>query len=202
MPSNDGLWFWERYARIYDLMLNRDRRAYDRVGRLICGEIGPESDLLELAAGTGLIAQRVGGHCRSYLATDYSEKMLSGARRKKWPASVSFAWADATNLLYPDGSFDAVIISNALHIMPDPAAALKNIRRVLREGGRLIAPTFVRYGTKKESLLDKPMRRFGFRSFSNWSPTEYFAFLEQNGWRVVKSEIIPAGFDIAFAVAE
>ena len=202
MPDNKGLQFWERSAGIYDLMMKRNRRAYDCIGKLIRDEINKESTVLELAAGTGLIAQRVCTYCKSYIATDYSVKMLEKAQKKEWPASVTFSQADATALTYQDNSFDVVIISNALHIMPEPILALENIRRVLREDGKLIAPTFMRYGYWKEKFLDLPMQFAGFKSFSNWTPQEYAEFLEENKWRVIRSNVIHAGFDIAFVVAE
>lgn len=45
-----------------------------------------------------------------------------------------FSVQDATSLPYTSGTFDAVVISNALHIMPEPEKALKEIRRVLKSG--------------------------------------------------------------------
>jgi ubiquinone/menaquinone biosynthesis C-methylase UbiE len=48
--------------------------------------------------------------------------------------------ADATALPYADDSFDAVLIANALHVMPEPEKALREIDRALRLGGILIAP--------------------------------------------------------------
>ena len=50
--------------------------------------------------------------------------------------------ADATALSYADDSFDAVLIANALHVMPEPEKALREIDRALRLGGILIAPVF------------------------------------------------------------
>lgn len=202
MAENNGLWFWQRYAGLYDLFLRKDRKSYDQLGAFIREEVDTNSEVLELAAGTGLVAKRVAGHCKQYLITDYSKKMLAKAQRKHWPSTVSFEQADATALPYPDGCFDVVIISNALHIMPEPALALQNIRRVLRKGGKLIAPTFVRCGGTRERLLEKPMQWLGFRSWSKWSAQEYAAFLEENGWHIVRREIVPARFDVAFVVAE
>ena len=201
MAENNGHWFWQRYAGVYDLFMLKDKRAYDRLGKKICAELGESMRVLELAVGTGLVAKRIAGCCKSYIATDYSEKMLSKAKRKKWPDSVHFEQADATALPYDDNSFDAVIISNALHIMPDPLAALANIRRVLKPNGKLIAPTFVRYNSKKDSLFEKPMQKLGFRSWFSWNPDEYEAFLREKNWNIVRSEVIPASFDIAFVVA-
>ena len=55
-------------------------------------------------------------------------------------------------LSYADRSFDAVIVSNALHIVPQPEKALAEIRRVLKDDGVLIAPTFTHAGN---SFFDK-----------------------------------------------
>ena len=46
-------------------------------------------------------------------------------------------------MTYEDEKFDVVVIANALHIMPQPEKALKEIHRVLKKDGILFAPTFV-----------------------------------------------------------
>lgn len=202
MKNNDGLRFWQRYSGVYDLLMRKDAKSYDALGRNICGELNADMDILELATGTGLIAERVAGCCKSYVATDYSEKMLARAKQKKWPTHVSFWREDATALSFAAACFDAVIIANALHIMPEPGLTLANIRRVLRPGGKLIAPNFVRQGGVKEQVLEKPMHWFGFRTVNDWSPQAYTAFLEEQGWHIRHSEVIPASFDIVYVVAE
>lgn len=68
--------------------------------------------------------------------------MIETAKKKIAPSNVKFSIEDAAALSFANASFDAVIISNALHIMPDPEAALVSIRRVLQSGGLLIAPIF------------------------------------------------------------
>ena len=78
--EKNGQWFWDRYAGVYDFFMHKDKKAYDLLGRKICNELDSEWDVLELAIGTGLVTQRVAQHCRSYLATDYSEKMLVRAK--------------------------------------------------------------------------------------------------------------------------
>ena len=52
--------------------------------------------------------------------------------------------ADATRLPFPDGVFDAVTALNVLYHLPDPVPALREVRRVLRTGGRLLAATIAR----------------------------------------------------------
>lgn len=67
--------------------------------------------------------------------------------------------------------FDVVLIANALHIMPQPDEALKEIRRVLKPNGILIAPTFVYEGEiNKVRLL--VMEKIGFKTFYQWTSKE------------------------------
>ena len=81
-----------------------------------------------------------------------------------------------------------VIVSNALHIVPQPEKALAEIRRVLKDDGVLIAPTF----THAENSFTGKVRAFfmklaGFPLRSKWTSEEYLRFLRQNGWAVRKS---------------
>ena len=102
---------------------------------------------------------------------------------------MHFSVQDATHLPYAPESFDAVIISNALHIMPEPEAALQNIRRVLKREGLLIAPTFTAAGSFFGRIKIRMMELTGFKVFHKWSPESYLAFLYENGFQVTRSEI-------------
>ena len=66
--------------------------------------------------------------------------MICEALKGTYPKQLKFEVADATCLPYENNSFDVVIIANALHVMPEPQKALKEIDRVLKDGGLLIAP--------------------------------------------------------------
>ncbi len=103
-------------------------------------------------------------------------------------------------LPYADKSFDAVIVSNALHIVPQPEKALAEIRRVLKDDGVLIAPTF----THGNSTLQGRIKLFfmklaGFPLNSRWSSADYLTFLRQNGWTVRKSAVLKASFPLTYA---
>ena len=72
-----------------------------------------------------------------------SESMLSIARRREiapGSAPLAFARADALDLPFGDGTFDAVVSTQVLEYVDDIAAALAEARRVLRPGGRLLDP--------------------------------------------------------------
>ena len=61
--------------------------------------------------------------------------MIAQAKLKPRGAGLHFSVQDATSLPYADETFDAVLIANALHIMPRPKKALAEIYRVLKPGG-------------------------------------------------------------------
>jgi ubiquinone/menaquinone biosynthesis C-methylase UbiE len=159
--------------------------------------------VLEVATGTGLIALGIAKFVRQVEATDFSPKMIETAKKKIAPPNVKFSIEDATALSFADDSFDAVIISNALHIMPDPEAALVSIRRVLKPGGLLIAPTFS-HGHLKNStwnLNAKILKLIGFETYSKWTPEEYARFIEKNGFSVGRRKVLRAAFPLVYLEA-
>ena len=72
--------------------------------------------------------------------------MIAEAKRDNRSAKLHFSVQDMFRLPYVEESFDVVIVSNALHIVPQPEKALAEIRRVLKDDGVLIAPTFTHAG--------------------------------------------------------
>jgi ubiquinone/menaquinone biosynthesis C-methylase UbiE len=200
----DSRKFWSRYARLYDFEINRfSAKAYQQMYGFIAQTLRPDMDILEIATGTGLIALQIAMGVKSVVATDFSEGMVAAARRKPAPANVSFSVEDATALSFADDSFDAVIISNALHSMPDPALALANIKRVLKPGGLLIAPTFSHGHLQGNynTLNAKVMRLVGFETYSQWTPDEYVNFIESNGFAVGKHQVLSAAFPLVYLEA-
>ena len=93
-----------------------------------------------------------------------------------------------------------VIVSNALHIVPQPEKALAEIRRVLKDDGVLIAPTFTHAGNSFSGKVRAFfMKRVGFPLHSKWTSEEYLRFLSQNGWTVRKSAVLKASFPLTYA---
>jgi ubiquinone/menaquinone biosynthesis C-methylase UbiE len=103
----------------------------------------PGECVLDVACGTGLLtfdAARAVGAAGSVLGIDLSGAMVEGARRRgasiQSPNTV-FSRMDAEALDLPDARFDAVLCGLGLMYMPEPEQALREMRRVLRPGGRL-----------------------------------------------------------------
>jgi len=190
--------FWDRNANRYDRFMRKDHKAYKQMYSLIYPVVR-HKQVLELATGTGLIAKNIVNAAAHIEATDASAEMIAEAKRDNQSAKLHFSVQDMFRLPYADRSFDVVIVSNALHIVPEPERALAEIRRVLKDDGILIAPTF----THAENSFSGKVRAFfmklaGFPLHSKWTSEEYLAFLRQNGWTVRKSAVLKASFPLAY----
>ena len=191
--------FWDKNAGRYDRFMRKDRAAYDEMYELI-RPIVRHKTVLELATGTGLIAKHIVNAAAHIEATDASAEMIAEAKRDNRSAKLYFSVQDMFCLPYANQSFDVVIVSNALHIAPQPEKALAEIRRVLKDGGLLIAPTF----THAENSFSGKVRAFfmklaGLPLHSRWTSEEYLRFLRQNGWTVRKSAVLKASFPLTYA---
>ena len=190
--------FWDRNAGLYDCFMRKDRIVYEKMYELICPVV-KDKTVLELATGTGLIAKHIVKATAHIEATDASAEMIAEATRGNRSAKLHFSVQDMFCLPYADGSFDAVIVSNALHIVPQPEKALRETRRVLKDDGVLIAPTFTHAGN---SFFGKVraffMKLAGFPLHSKWTSEEYLTFLRQNGWTVRKSVVLKASFPLTY----
>ncbi|HYU61603.1 MAG TPA: bifunctional demethylmenaquinone methyltransferase/2-methoxy-6-polyprenyl-1,4-benzoquinol methylase UbiE [Solirubrobacterales bacterium] len=138
---------FDRIAGVYDVMNTamtvgmhhrwRERSA-DRA------ELAPGDSALDVCCGTGDLAlelrRRVGPSGR-VVGCDFSEPMLELARDKSDRlgfSDVEFEWADALDLPYRDGSFDAVTVGFGVRNLADLPRGLAELARVLRPGGRLV----------------------------------------------------------------
>ena len=191
--------FWDRNAGLYDCFMRKDRVAYEKIYELI-RPVVKDKTVLELATGTGLIAKHIVKAAAHIEATDASPEMITEAKRGNYSAKLRFSVQDMFSLPYAGNSFDVVIVSNALHIVPQPEKSLREIKRVLKDDGVLIAPTFTHVENSLRGRIKAYfMRLAGFPLHSRWTSEEYLSFLRQNGWRVRKSAVLKASFPLTYA---
>ena len=218
----------ERYDLLNDLLSAGQVRLWRRAVARIVG-VGPGEQVLDLAAGTGtssLTFTATGADC---VACDFSLGMLQAGRaRLAGPREVrgggqpsrdqggsggdrppegklSFVAGDALRLPFRDGAFDAVTISFGLRNVADPGAALAEMRRVARPGGRLvvcefstitIAPVDMLYRRYLINVLPAIARRaarspeayeYLAESIADWpAQRELAGLIEAAGWSAVR----------------
>jgi ubiquinone/menaquinone biosynthesis C-methylase UbiE len=118
-------------ARSYDRLIGRPH--VDRQVELL--ELPCGCSLLEVGGGTGRVLERLRGAAHPLVIADYSAAMLRQAADKVGLCPVRAA---AEQLPFPDAVFDRVLVVDALHHFHDQSAALAEMARVLRPGGRLV----------------------------------------------------------------
>ncbi len=132
-------------ARRYDLtntVLSFGQDRWWRRCTRVAVAAGSGERVLDLAAGTAVSTvelARGGARC---VAADFSLGMLQAGRRAGRHRKVPLVGADALALPFTDGAFDAVTISFGLRNVADPDAALTELARVTRPGGRLVVCEF------------------------------------------------------------
>ncbi len=97
--------------------------------------------LLEIGVGSGRLALPLAqASDYRYHGQDISAGMMGRLREKPSPKQrIMLTQSDAAALPYQAGSFGAVLAVHVMHLLPDVAAALREVRRVLKAGGRLIS---------------------------------------------------------------
>jgi ubiquinone/menaquinone biosynthesis C-methylase UbiE len=188
---------WNVFAPVYEFSMRSQKKIYDFLYAQIA-EVAKGKVVLELATGPGMIARHIAPVAKSVMATDFAPKMIETALKAKNPENLSFEVADATSLRFADNSFDVVVIANALHIIPNPEKALEEIRRVLKDGGLLIAPNFFFREDGKKNLWQKFLSLVGIRFAHEWTEKEYKAFLESNGWKIKMDRVIEGRIDLIY----
>lgn len=198
--------FWDRVAGLYDLFEWSNRKV-NTAARARVGELVPAgARVLDCAAGTGEFSLAAAKRAGSVLCTDQSEAMLARARKKaarRGLSNLQFAHRDITALSDPDGSFDAVIAANVLHLLPQPEVAVRELWRVAAPGGRLILPTYLqgKAGAAYGSMI-KIYQGVGFHYERAFTPETYRMFLESLTLAPVEVEVIPGRLPEGIALLE
>ena len=168
---------WDLAATDYE-PLWRAQLASAHIELLTCAALAPGERVLDVACGTGLIALDAAeavGPDGLVVGVDLSGRMVDAARRaaqERKVSNASFARMDAEGLDLPDASFDVALCALGLMYMPDPARAVREMRRILRQGGRAALAVW------------------GERSRCGWSPVFPIVDLE------VAGDVCPLFFEL------
>jgi demethylmenaquinone methyltransferase/2-methoxy-6-polyprenyl-1,4-benzoquinol methylase/phosphoethanolamine N-methyltransferase len=187
---------YDRLVRI--LTLGQERRFRQRT--LDLAEVKTGERVLDVGCGTGTLlieaAKRVGATGAAH-GIEISPEMIAQARRKaeEQLVAVNLHEGSADRLPYPDASFDVVLCTMTLHHLPAPmqAAAIAEMRRVLRPGGRVVLVDFQSPPTVKAAL--SPVGLF-HRLMSGHAGPDWpslLARLNQQGLQLVNQHALLGG---------
>ncbi len=198
--------FWDRWARFYDCTQWSNRRVNAAAAARTAALVPTGARVLDCAAGTGLFSLAAAERAASVLCTDLSEAMLEQAERKarrRGLTNLRFARRDVTALPDPEGSFDAVIAANVLHLLPSPEQAVRELWRVTAPGGRLLLPTYLQGKTGAAyGAVIKIYQGVGFHYEHAFTPETYRTFLERLNLGRVTVEVISGRLPVGLAVLQ
>ncbi|HKB94487.1 MAG TPA: class I SAM-dependent methyltransferase [Gaiellaceae bacterium] len=218
LPADGVRRMFDRIAPVYDVMNRVMTAGLDRRWRraTVDAVVRPGDRVLDACCGTGdlAIAARLRG--AEVVGLDFSEAMLERARRKR--GDIEWIRGDVLALPFGDGSFEAATVGFGIRNVDDLGAGLRELRRVLRPGGRLgileitqprgaLAPFYrlwfdraipllgrVLPGGSAYTYLPASVRRFP-------GPDDLAALLRGNGFGAVGYRLFAGGI-VALHVAE
>jgi len=189
--KTDNKAFWQWVAKLYGPVMERSGA---KLYRDICDRIKPylkrDMNVLELACGTGQLSYPLSSRVRHWEATDFSPAMIAEAKKKNNSSRLHFSVQNATALPYAPESFDAVVIANALHIMPDPDKAMVEIQRVLKPEGFLFAPTFVHGEGTGFRVRVRLIKLVGFHTYHEWDAGAFVEYLSAHSFAVFDQAVL------------
>jgi SAM-dependent methyltransferase len=129
-----------RWAKPFsDLPIHSEADGLART--LAAARVLPGMKVLDVACGPGIVACAVALQAAHVTGIDLTPAMIAQARERQQNLKLdNIDWhvGDATRLPYADGTFNIVLTRYSFHHMPDPAAALREMKRVCRKGGRIV----------------------------------------------------------------
>jgi SAM-dependent methyltransferase len=139
------------------------RMLYDSIRTI--GELPEGSAVLDVPCGGGVALRGLRpGQSLRYVAADISTDMLDRARARAAALGrddIEFVEADIERMPFEDNEFDLCLSFNGLHCLPDPPAAVREIARCVKPGGRLVGDSVVRGAGWRQDLAIGFFRRAG-----------------------------------------
>lgn len=198
--------FWDSFARHYDRFMKKSsEKTYEILFNMLKADTLNSRSLLEVGTGTGTISLMLSKYISHINAIDISPVMIDIARAKADHLSVQsiiLEVGDACELSFPDNTFDTIIASNILHLLVNPDLAMQEMKRVLRNNGKIIIPTYCHGENLLSHIFSRFMSLFGFGVRTRWSIESFDRFIQNCGFVIVKSNIIKGSIPMSYVVAE
>ncbi|WP_243466397.1 class I SAM-dependent methyltransferase [Methanosarcina mazei] len=149
---------------------------------------GLSGKVLEIGVGSGRNLKYYQAGC-SVTGIDASEGMLEKARQKtRGVKNVNLFLMDAEHLEFPDNSFDYIIATFVLCTIPDPVIALKEMRRVLKPSGELIALEHMHSSNPVISLFEHMIDPFLFFLLGDHTTRHTVKNIQEAGFTILEAK--------------
>ena len=210
--------FWDSISGLYDLFETvYNGKVYRALGERIAAEIEQKDIVLECACGTGAISKHIAPKCRQLFATDFSIGMLKQAskncqknynRKGRNPAAdngaaypkIIFRHADMTHLKCRDNRFDKVVAGNVIHLLEEPYAAIKELERVCKPGGKIIIPTYINASSGVNQKAVKLLTLAGANFKRQFDMDSYRKFFTDGGYKNASYSVVDGRMPCAVAI--
>jgi SAM-dependent methyltransferase len=165
-------------------------------------ELQADDDLLDVGCGSGGLLAEHAAHVRYVAGLDASEIQVRMARRRLAgrlaDGSAQIELGDAERLPWQDGRFSVVTSLNTLKFVPDPEGALREMRRVLRPGGRVVVTL-----SDSEPAPQEAATRSGTTDAWGqwqWSDADALQLMQAAGFTDVTVSVLRGGFQLVRGV--
>ena len=200
--------YWSRFAKNFE-ELNNYVAGHENINaiRESLRTCALKGKVLELGCGNGTYSKILAETADHVHATDLSDEMVAeSALRLESFTNISVEKQNCLELSYDDRIFDAVVMVNLLHVIPEPERAIKESKRVLKKGGELIVISFTADGIsffRKLTMIYRYLKTYGkppenARVLTVENTTR---LLTEEGFEVRDAQLIGATLKSVFAKA-
>jgi len=198
--------FWNSFAKKYDGFINNNvSKTYRTILDHLAHDTKMTKNLLEIATGTGIIALKLSDQISEIIAIDIAPEMIRIAKEKciqKSVSNIDFRIGDSCNLEFQDKTFDTIIASNVLHLLFEPNLALQEMKRVLKDDGQIIIPTYCHGANFKSHIISRLMGFAGFKARTRWTLTTFRDFVRNNKFKIIKEDVIIDKIPLVYLIAK
>lgn len=197
--------FWDKHAEKYAQRPIKNVDAYEQTLERTRAYLSKTDRVLEIGCGTGGTAVKLAGDAGHITGSDISPAMIGIARGRvegQGKENVTFTCGDACDLDFKNGTFDAVMAFNLLHLLPDMEGTVAQTHALLKPGGYFISKTAC---LRDMSPLWRPliavMQTFGFAPFlRRLSKSDVDEMIEAAGFEIVEGRSFPGAPESWFVV--
>lgn len=198
--------FWDKVADKYAASPIKNMEAYEQTMARTRAYLSADQDVLEVGCGTGSTALLLAPNVKTMTASDISKRMIEigeGKALTQNVQNVTFKEAALPDETLAQESFDAILCYNALHLVPELPAVLRNLHGALKPGGVFISKTpCLAQQTRLWGIPIFLLRLIGKAPYVNLLTFDAVELaITTEGFEIIETDTIPAPFS-RFVVAK